>query len=176
MTLVATGIGAVNTAHALTCYLQGQRRGGSSRSAWAGRIHRASQRRGLGLGQRGKLRRFGSEDTGRLAGRRTDRHPSAGARRSYYNCFPIDEQWVQRAAAALPGAYIGPFVTCRNARAPTNWGWKGGGALGPCAKTWRARPPRTYPPIRSAFCRVARHQQHRRAAYAGAMGSVRSRC
>ena len=31
--------------------------------------------------------------------------------RSYYNCFPIDEQWVQRAAAALPEAYIGPFVT-----------------------------------------------------------------
>ena len=25
VTLVATGIGAVNTAHALTCYLQGQR-------------------------------------------------------------------------------------------------------------------------------------------------------
>ena len=31
--------------------------------------------------------------------------------RSYYNCFPINEQWVQRAAAVLPEAYIGPFVT-----------------------------------------------------------------
>ena len=41
VTLVATGIGAVNTAHALTCYLQGSGRGGSSKSAWAGRIPRA---------------------------------------------------------------------------------------------------------------------------------------
>ena len=52
VTLVATGIGAVNTAHALTCYLQAQRPRAdrTGRRGW-GISRERSKRRGLGLGQ-----------------------------------------------------------------------------------------------------------------------------
>ena len=147
VTLVATGIGAVNTAHALTCYLQAQR---PRRVVQVG-VGGAYPESGASVGD---LALASEEYYGDLGVRTPDGWqggeligiPVLEKGRSYYNCFPTDEQWVQRAAAALPEAYIGPFVTVQECTAPMSWGWKEGGALGLCAKTWRARPPRTYAP------------------------------
>ena len=112
VTLVATGIGAVNAAHALTCYLQGQRPlrvvqvgvGGAypASGASVGDLALASEECYGDLG----VRTPDGWQGGELIG-----IPVLEKERSYYNCFPIDEQWVQRAATALPEAYIGPFVT-----------------------------------------------------------------
>lgn len=112
VTLVTTGIGAVNAAHALTCYLQGQRPlrvvqvgvGGAypESGASVGDLALASEEYYGDLGVRTP---DGWQDGERIG------IPVLEKGCSYYNCFPTDEQWVQRAAAALPGAYIGPFVT-----------------------------------------------------------------
>ena len=148
VTLVATGIGAVNTAHALTCYLQAQR---PQRVVQIG-VGGAYPQSGASVGD---LALASEENYGDLGVRTPDGWqggeligiPVLEKERSYYNCFPIDEQWVQRAA---DGFARSPHRPLRHRagmlRAPTNWGWKGGGALGPCAKTWRARRPRTYAP------------------------------
>ena len=177
VTLVATGIGAVNTAHSLTCYLQAQRPrrvvqigvGGAypQSDASVGDLALASEENYGDLGVRTPDGWQGAELIG---------IPVLEKRRSYYNCFPIDEQWVQRAATALPEAYIGPFVTVQECSGTDELG------VGKRAVLWglvrkhggrgRRAPMR---PIRSAFCRTARHEQHRRAARTGAMGFARSR-
>lgn len=112
VTLVATGIGAVNTAHALTCYLQGQRPqrvvqigvGGAypASGAKVGCLALASVEHYGDLG----VRTPDGWQGGELIG-----IPVLEKGRAYYNCFPTDEQWVQRASAALPQAHVGPFVT-----------------------------------------------------------------
>lgn len=112
VTLVTTGIGAVNAAHALTCYLQEQRPrrvvqvgvGGAypESGARVGDLALASEEYYGDLGVRTPTGWQDSELMG---------IPVLEKGRSYFNRFPTDEQWVQRAAAALPEAYIGPFVT-----------------------------------------------------------------
>ena len=112
VTLVETGIGAVNAAHALTCYLQGQR---PRRVVQVG-VGGAYPESGASVGE---LALASREYYGDLGVRTPDGWqggeligiPVLEKGRAYYNCFPIDEQWVQRAAAALPEARIGPFVT-----------------------------------------------------------------
>ena len=131
VTLVATGIGAVNAAHALTCYLQGQR-----------------PRRVIQVGVGGAYPESGAS-VGDLALASAEYYGDLGVRtptgwqdseligipvlekgRLYFNCFPTDEQWVQRAAAALPEAYIGPFVTVQECAGTDELGMERGRHFG----------------------------------------------
>ncbi len=112
VTLLTTGIGATNTAHALTCYLQEQRPqrvvqigvGGAypDSGAGVGDLALASKEYYGDLGVRTPNGWQGAEQIGIAV---------LDNGHSYYNCFPTDEQWVQRAAAALPEALVGAFVT-----------------------------------------------------------------
>jgi len=112
VTLVATGIGAVNTAHALTCYLQAQR---PQRVVQVG-VGGAYPDSGASVGD---LALASAEYYGDLGVRTPDGWQGAALIGipvlkkgcSYYNYFPLDERWVQQAAAAVPKAHVGPFVT-----------------------------------------------------------------
>lgn len=110
--LVATGIGAVNTSHALTCVLQARR------PAWVLQIGvgGAYPQSGLGVGD---LALACEENYGDL-GVRTEEGWQGGEVIGIpvldgdvvrYNNFPLDGAWVQQAAAILPDARVGPFVT-----------------------------------------------------------------
>ncbi len=112
LTLVATGIGAVNTAYALTCYLQAQRPlwvlqvgvGGAypESGATIGDLALASEEHYGDLGVRTPDGWQGADLIG---------IPVVEKDRAYYNTFPIAQAWLQQAANILSKAHVGPFVT-----------------------------------------------------------------
>ena len=172
VTLVATGIGAVNTAHALTCYLQGQR---PRRVVQVG-VGGAYPESGASVGD---LALASEEYYGDLGVRTPDGWqggeligiPVLEKGRSYYNCFPIDEQWVQRAAAVFAGSLYRPLRHCAGMHGHRRVGGGKRAALWGFVRKHGGRGRRARMRlVRSPFCRVARYEQHRRAARAGAMG------
>lgn len=110
--LVATGIGAVNTAHALTCVLQARR------PAWVLQVGIGGgyPESGLGIGD---LALASEECYGDLGvktgagwqGAELIGIPVLEQERVYFNRFPLDAEWVRKAAEILPAAKVGPFVT-----------------------------------------------------------------
>ena len=110
--LVATGLGAVNTAHALTCVLQAQR------PVWVLQvgIGGAYPEGGLRIGDLA----LASEECYGDLGVRTEQGwqgaeligiPVLEQGERYFNRFSLDGEWVQRAARILPEAKVGTFVT-----------------------------------------------------------------
>ena len=118
--LVETGIGAVNTAHALTCVLQAWRPDVALQVGVGGAYPGA----GLDLGD---LALASGEAYGDLGVRTGDGWHSAESigipvverGNSYFNSFPVDRNLVARAREVLqrgwdepaPGLRVGPFVT-----------------------------------------------------------------
>ena len=110
--LVETGIGAVNTAHALTCVLQ------AVRPDWVLQLGIGGAYPGSGLAI-GDVALASEECYGDLGVRTGDGWQGAeligipvlekGER--YFNRFPLDREWLQKAASILPDAKVGAFVT-----------------------------------------------------------------
>ena len=172
VTLVATGIGAVNTAHALTCYLQGQR---PRRVVQVG-VGGAYPESGASVGD---LALASEEYYGDLGVRTPDGWqggeligiPVLEKGRSYYNAFPSTSSGYngrQRFCRKLTSA---PSSLCRNARGTDELGVERGRRFGGFVRKHGGRGCRARMRlVRSPFCRAARYEQHRRAARAGAMG------
>ena len=147
VTLVATGIGAVNTAQRAHLLLAGT----ATAAGRPSRRGRAYPESGASVGD---LALASEEYYGDLGVRTPDGWqggeligiPVLEKGRSYYNCFPSTSSGYSGRQRLYRKPISAPSSLCRNARAPMNWEWKEGGALGLCAKTWRARPPRTYAP------------------------------
>ena len=118
--LVETGIGAVNTAHALTCVLQARRPDVVLQMGVGGAYPGA----GLALGD---LALASAEIYGDLGVRTGDGWYSAEfigipvveRGRAYFNSFPVDRKLMERAREVLQGGWsepapalrVGPFVT-----------------------------------------------------------------
>ena len=110
--LVSTGIGAVNTAHALTCALR------ERCVEWVLQvgIGGAYPESGLDIGDWALASEENYGDLGVRTGAgwkgaETIGIPVLEKGRVYYNHFPLDAEWVQEAATILPEARVGPFVT-----------------------------------------------------------------
>ena len=129
--LVATGIGAVNAAHALTCVLQGRR------PAWVLQVGvgGAYPQSGLGIGDWA----LASEENYGDLGVRTEKGwqggdvigiPVLDGDVVRYNNFPLDGAWVQQAAGILPEAQVGPFVTVQECSGTDALGLERGARFG----------------------------------------------
>lgn len=110
--LLATGIGAVNTAHALTCVLQ------ATRPEWVLQVGVGGAYPSSGL-RVGDLALANEEWYGDMGVRTAEGWqgaeligiPVLQKAATYFNRFPLDDAWVQKAVEILPEATVGAFVS-----------------------------------------------------------------